>query len=135
MVWDGDKVSQELRLSMPLAERLDLLLGGFYTDESSHGVEAELAVDAASGAILGVLGQATMLSSYREYAAFSDLTYRFTDQFDVQLGGRQSHFVIHTDLVLTEGPLYGGTSSSPGARARKMPSPTSRPPATVRTRI
>lgn len=118
-VWDGDKVSQELRLNMPLAERLDLLLGGFYTDESSHGVEAELAEDPANGAILGVLGQSTMPSSYREYAAFSDLTYRFTDQFDVQLGGRQSHFVIYTDPVTTEGPLYGGTSTSPGARAKE----------------
>jgi outer membrane receptor protein involved in Fe transport len=29
-------------------------------------------------------------TSYREYAAFTDVTYRFTDRFDVQVGGRIS---------------------------------------------
>jgi iron complex outermembrane recepter protein len=47
-------------------------------------------------------------TGFQEYALFGDLTYHFTDRFDLQLGSR----VAHTQLDFTEtesGPVIGDT--------------------------
>jgi outer membrane receptor protein involved in Fe transport len=89
--WTADskarKFSQEVRLSRPLGRRLDWLLGAFYTDEKVNTHEITWAADAA-GVVSGQIYDLNFSNTYREYAAFSGLTYHFTDQFNVQLGGR-----------------------------------------------
>ncbi|HEY6923723.1 MAG TPA: TonB-dependent receptor [Steroidobacteraceae bacterium] len=85
-----NKFTEELRMTAPLGSNVDWLLGGFYTHESSHYAETILAVDALTGAQAGVWGTISFPTTYTEYAAFTDFTFRFTDQFDVQFGGRES---------------------------------------------
>lgn len=85
------KFTQELRLSMPLGQQVSWLIGAFYTHEDSSNNYPLLAQDHASGAEVGNWGTLYNPTTYREYAAFSDLTFNITDQFDVQVGGRESH--------------------------------------------
>jgi iron complex outermembrane recepter protein len=85
------KFTQEVRLAMPIGERLEWLLGGFYTDERSKPLGQILAVDGFTGDPAGVWVVQDRMATYREYAAFSDLTVRLSDRIDVQFGGRESH--------------------------------------------
>jgi outer membrane receptor protein involved in Fe transport len=109
-----NKFSQELRLSAPLGSRAQWLLGGFYTHESSKFVEAVQA-DADSGQDLGQLILDSFPTTYTEYAAFTDLTFHFTNQFDVQIGGRESHITQSYEQTLS-GRLLGGATVLTPAR-------------------
>jgi outer membrane receptor protein involved in Fe transport len=44
--------------------------------------------------------------TYTEYALFTHLTVRFTDDFDVQVGGRESRNK-QTSVTVSSGPLAG----------------------------
>src|SRR6185437_10236977 len=85
------KLSQEVRLSMPLGDKIDWLLGAFYTRENSDYQTNLLAADPASGRVVGAWFFSFFPSTYKEYAGFTDLTYKVTDRFDIQLGVRHSH--------------------------------------------
>ncbi len=107
------KFSQEFRLSSPEDGRALSWQGGvFYTREHTLGVQDIIAVDRTTG---GDLGLGTMYggrspSIYKAAAAFGNATYRFSDAFDLQLGGRFSQ--VRQDFVNEySGPLNGGTSS------------------------
>jgi iron complex outermembrane recepter protein len=89
---ETDKFSQEIRLSVPLGKNFEWLIGGFYTHETSHYSADFLAEDPSNGAIVGQTLNIVYHPTLEEYSAFTDLTVHFTDRFDVQLGGRQSHF-------------------------------------------
>ncbi len=84
------KVSQEVRFDVPLGDKAEWLVGAFYTDEDSELTDLRLAVNPATGATVGRMSFASFPTTFEEYAAFTDLTYHFTDRFDIQLGGRQS---------------------------------------------
>ena len=84
------KFSQEIRASMPLGERFDWLLGGFYTAETGDFHFEYEAANQNTGAVVGKLLIADQPTSYDEYAAFTNLTATITDQFDIQFGGRYS---------------------------------------------
>jgi outer membrane receptor protein involved in Fe transport len=99
-----EKFSQEIRLSSRIGHTVDWLLGLFYTHEYSPIEQQLLTVDPGTGEITGSLLHLSFPTSYTEYAAFATVTVHFTDQFDVQLGGRESH----NDQVFNEtdtGPL------------------------------
>jgi outer membrane receptor protein involved in Fe transport len=84
------KFTQEIRLSGSLGSNFDWLLGGFYTHEEAAFEQDIFGADPVSGVHVG-LGSADVLpSTYAERAVFTDLTYRFTDRFDLQVGGRES---------------------------------------------
>jgi iron complex outermembrane recepter protein len=102
------KLSQELRLTIPLGKRLDWLIGGFYTDEDSELRQLLLAKDDAGGTV-GTWLDGDNPSSFDELAAFTNLTVRFTDRFDLQLGGRHSH-IGQTSSGISRGALVGGES-------------------------
>ncbi len=97
------KVSEELRLSAHLGAHLEWLVGGYYTSESSPYTLQLLAADSAGNAIdraqLGILS-----SHYAEWAEFTDLTYRFSDRLDIQLGGRASQ-ILQTYQEQDSGPF------------------------------
>jgi outer membrane receptor protein involved in Fe transport len=97
------KVSEELRLSTHVGAHLDWLVGGYFTRESSPYTLELLAADSAGIAI--ERGQLGILSSrYVESAEFTDLTYHFSDRFDIQLGGRASQ-ILQTYAEEDKGPL------------------------------
>lgn len=84
------KVAQEVRLATPIGENLDWLVGAFYTRERTKYTIETFATDPANGTIYGlpILWRDSL--NFTEYAAFTDLTARFSDRFDVQLGARWS---------------------------------------------
>jgi iron complex outermembrane recepter protein len=84
------KLTQEVRLSGPIGNRFDWLVGGFYTRERSAVHQQILAVDAATGVPAGTWVTLDQKGTFAEYAAFANLTVHFTDRFDVQIGGRGS---------------------------------------------
>jgi iron complex outermembrane receptor protein len=87
---DSSKFSQEVRLSVPIGPKIDWLIGAFYTHEHAVlGTDLE-AIDQATGQSVAQVLFEPIWTTYSEYAAFTDLTYRFTDQFDVQFGARGS---------------------------------------------
>lgn len=109
------KFTEELRLSVPFGSSIDWLLGGFYTHETSSWAFDLLAADATTGQVVGTPFADTISTGYREYAGFTDLTFHFTDRFDVQLGGRESH-IEQTYSDTTSGALFGGvTTTTPEA--------------------
>jgi iron complex outermembrane recepter protein len=97
------KVSEELRLSTHLGTHLEWLVGGYFTREYSPYVMQLLAADSGGSSI----GQAQLVhlsSQYREWGEFTDMTFRFSDHFDIQLGGRASQ-ILHTYQQENSGPL------------------------------
>jgi iron complex outermembrane recepter protein len=114
------KFSQEIRASLPLGDRFEWLVGGFYTDEKVRGWQSISAEDTTNGAIVGDLTSPVLIggSTYSEYAGFTDLTTHITDRFDVQIGGRESRFTASALAYSTTGALSGGgVAFTPGAEA------------------
>jgi iron complex outermembrane recepter protein len=102
------KFVQEIRLSGSIWRNVDWLVGGFYTHErwtDSASIPAEII---STGQIVGVVGYLDPDNTYQEYAGFANLTYHFTDRFDVQIGGRESSLTV-THAEVDSGPLYGPT--------------------------
>jgi outer membrane receptor protein involved in Fe transport len=87
---ETSKFTQEVRLSAPIGQRLEWLLGAFYTNEDTSFEQRILAVDPATGASAGEGVFVTFPTTFEELALFTDLTWKLTDRFDVQVGGRRS---------------------------------------------
>ncbi len=81
------KFNQEIRLATKIGSKVDLLLGGYYTHERSPYLLQIIGADAA-GQSIGGEAHSAFTSSYAEWSGFANLTYHFTDHFDVQVGGR-----------------------------------------------
>lgn len=88
------KFSQEVRLLVPIGEHFEWLVGGFYNEENSEYTITRRTVNPATGVPTGPASGVTTFidspSKYTEYAAFTDLIWKLTDRFDVQVGGRTS---------------------------------------------
>jgi iron complex outermembrane recepter protein len=89
---DLKKFTQEIRLSSPGSDRLEWQVGGYYTRETGRLLQHLNAVQLPSGASSGLASMeiVTLDSTYKEWAAFANLTYHFNSQFDIQAGGRWS---------------------------------------------
>jgi len=89
-----ERFTQELRLASNQNEKVDWLVGLYYNDESGvidqdvHVVEPDTLTDIELPFLIGV---ATIDSSYKEIAAFANVTIKFTPTFDLTLGGRYSN--------------------------------------------
>jgi outer membrane receptor protein involved in Fe transport len=83
------KFTQEFRLSIPLGQRVDWMLGAFYTDEDTDFGQ-DIVVWNDSRQVVASWLHSAFPTTFQEYAAFTNLTFRITDKFDIQLGGRQS---------------------------------------------
>jgi len=84
------KFTQELRYTFATGAQLDWLLGAFYTDEDAPYSESILALDVPTGNVVGSWLYTPYPTTYKEWAAFADLTVHVTDRFDVQFGARES---------------------------------------------
>jgi iron complex outermembrane recepter protein len=116
---NSEKFTQELRLSGE-TELLDWLIGGFYTEEDGLIEQDFIAsTPGTTTPIAGVptLGFVFLDSSYREEAAFANVTVHLGERVHVDVGGRYSHNkqTAHqvTDGALVQGFTdYGITESS-----------------------
>ncbi|MEP6938149.1 MAG: TonB-dependent receptor [Rudaea sp.] len=113
------KTTQEFRLASKSDGPVEWLLGAFYTNENSKQGQAAsaLTLDYVSIAGLDPLAVIALPSTYKEYAAFGDLTYKFTNAFDVTAGVRWAHneqsFAEITSGALTGlGNITGSSSES-----------------------
>jgi iron complex outermembrane recepter protein len=120
----NSRFTQEVRLSSSIGTKFDWLLGGFYDHERYSGHTDVIAVNSAMQDIGDMFNLGLFSGALTEYAAFGDLTYHFTDSFDLQVGGRESQIKITDDSPdITTGEavpfLYGqpppvlGTPSPP----------------------
>lgn len=94
------KFTQELRAQSTGSGPFQWTLGGFYTYEDSTNFQSPSALTMAGVSIPGVdpIFEAQLPSTYKEYAAFANLSYAITDQFEV-FGGLR---FAHNDQVFSE---------------------------------
>ena len=103
------KFTQEFRLASRNGARLEWLLGAFFTDEDSVNDQALGALDTNQvpyPAPFNPLGVSSQQTTYREYAAFGELTYKFSDSFSLTAGLREAH--NSQDFKFISGGLLGG---------------------------
>jgi outer membrane receptor protein involved in Fe transport len=103
---EAKKFSQEIRLSTPLGEKVDWLVGAFYTHENTPQAQDVRTEDPTTGELGASLLSLRVPTKYDEYALFSDVTFRLTDRFDLQIGGRGSR-IRHSASETQSGPLAG----------------------------
>lgn len=95
------KFTQEFRVTSPQSQRLDWLVGAFYTDEKVDLKGAPINAYLPDYTLLGaIVPGRTQESTYEEYAFFGDATWHFTDRFDVGAGLR---FAENTQKVTGTG--------------------------------
>lgn len=106
-----NKFTQELRIASSKSNRFEWLVGGFYTNEDVLNRQALSAQNPDRTPIASLSPFATVHwpTTYREYAAFGNVTYKFSPVFDITGGLRFSHnrqeYVQDID-----GPVFGGFS-------------------------
>lgn len=117
---DLKKVTQEVRLTSPSGGRFEWLLGGFFTNEVSGNKQIVRAYDMAGRPISGLdpLAIAELPTRYREFAAFANATYKFSDRFDITAGLRwarntQRYRQISVGAVVP-------TANNPGSSAENV---------------
>jgi iron complex outermembrane recepter protein len=86
-----DKFTQEVRLASNGSAQIEWLIGAFYTHETSGNEQAFILRDLAGAPLPNTFLTYSAPSQYEETAAFGDLTWRFTDKFDVTGGVRFAH--------------------------------------------
>lgn len=85
---DYEQWSQELRLTSPLGERYEYIVGLYYQEKEQ---ETEYLLHFANVAGLAVTRNTFTEEEGSSYAAFGQLTYHLNDQWDITLGGRYTY--------------------------------------------
>lgn len=113
-----DRFTQELRLYLSLSKQFDWMLGGFYDRERSSNGTVAFAVYPTILAVAGNYGAVVEPQVYEEYAGFTNLTYRFSNRFDIQFGARESQIKQNESTAATDlwvslfgFPAYAATPS------------------------
>jgi iron complex outermembrane recepter protein len=86
---EGTKLTEELRLNSSIGARVDWLAGAFFNRETSPEAQ-NIFANAADGSQVGTWLLSYDPSTLTEYAGFADITVHVTDQFNIQVGGRES---------------------------------------------
>jgi iron complex outermembrane recepter protein len=118
-----DKISQELRLVSAKNEKLEWLVGGYFTDEDSAIHQKITAVEAGTdttAAGIPELADLSLDSTYQEFAGFANATWHATEHFDLALGGRLSHNK-QVASQLSDGPLVGGLTRFDDVESSESP--------------
>jgi iron complex outermembrane recepter protein len=104
-----DRITQELRLASHENDKVDWLVGAYYNDEDGLIYQTVHVVEPGTLTDLPIaLGEGSVDSKYKEYAAFANVIIKFTPSFDLTLGGRYSS--NDQDVVqVGDGPLFGVT--------------------------
>ena len=103
------KLTQEIRFNSTGDGRLQWQFGGFYTQERSFVSDEYFSFTQPSANPFSGMnfGLQSLPSTYREYAGFGELTYKFTDRFDVAVGGRYAYNKQFSNTLGTASPLLG----------------------------
>jgi outer membrane receptor protein involved in Fe transport len=115
-------LSQEFRLSTQIGQFMDVLVGGFYNYAYGEFGENLLSTNPTTGAVAGDFVFVGFGSAARSYAAFVNLNFHFTDQFGVQVGGRQEYdrtYSYGTTFAGPGNPIFGIPTAAPTV----LPSP------------
>src|SRR5262249_13253424 len=98
-----NKFTQEIRVTTPIGQRVDWLLGAFYAHENTNPMHQEwwLAADPITGKLAGLFASYDSFQPSSEIAAFTDVTWKFTDRFDIQIGGRESQIRLASHTITT----------------------------------
>ena len=122
---DVKKFTQEVRLVSPSSERIEWVVGGYYSHEDTTLAQEYVPFSLATGEFLPTeihLGGATIphfvtaeiTAKYEEIAAYASATAHFGPRFDVTLGGRYSHnsqSSVQEVIQLGSGKAQDGESS------------------------
>lgn len=82
---------QEVRLASDAGHRLQWLIGGYFTNQTANNHQESVALGPQyQPAPNNDFFDFRTPSTYREYAAFGDLTYHLTDRFELSGGARLS---------------------------------------------
>jgi iron complex outermembrane recepter protein len=109
------KFSQELRLTSASGQKVEWLVGAFYTHEKTAAHQSLLANTVATGAVVGSQVEIDFPTSFHEHALFGDVTVHFSERFSTQIGARFSkHRQVYDEV--DDGPLYGGIFVTPTSR-------------------
>lgn len=112
------KFTQELRATSASGGRFEWLIGGFYTDEKNSNYQVANVYDTHYQPIndpvfTPFFFYGKLPSTYKEYAAFGDLTLNITSQLDVTGGVRYAH--NSQDFTqITDGLVLGGFTDQQG---------------------
>ncbi len=113
------KTTQEFRLASKPDDRIEWLAGTFWTRETSQQNQQASAQEFDGTPIAGLdpLAIAGLPSTYKEYAFFGDLTYKFNTMFDVTGGVRwarnsQDFEQISAGAILPTTATPGSSSES-----------------------
>jgi iron complex outermembrane receptor protein len=105
-IFTQNEFSEELRFNGTIASRVDWLLGGFFRKQTQPSGEIGVYGLAADGTWI-TPGYYQYLPEtplyFQEKAVFGDLTFRITDQFDIQIGGRANY-----DKTVVSDTLFAG---------------------------
>jgi outer membrane receptor protein involved in Fe transport len=104
-----DKLTEELRVTSPSDQPLEWLVGAFYTDERESNTQFVYGFDSSYHPIPAFqpdLAAITLPTTYRELAAFGDLTWHISSRLDIGGGVREAHNKQSFDSS-TSGVLIG----------------------------
>lgn len=105
---DNHKFTSELRLTSSGTGSLSWIVGAFYNNESSTNVQLLSSFDsnnASNPPPLNNLVTYDLITHYKELAGFGDVTYAFTDKFDITAGLRVQ------DITQDYRQLYNGADA------------------------
>ena len=113
-IYRNKQLSNELQLLYE-SDKLQGLVGVYYLDANANNIFD--VVLATTGAVIGIPGfTASTFGDVdtKTWAVFADMTYKFSDQFSVSLGGRYTNdkrrsTVIRANLLGGPSPQLGGT--------------------------
>ena len=114
---EQDQLSQELRLTGTLGDRLDFVTGLYYLESTYDLVGGPGPGGQGFGTIFvfgAPSGEFTAGQDLTAYAAFADGSYQLTDQLTVSAGIRYSYEEKDFRLAFFQGPA-AGTSATPSA--------------------
>jgi outer membrane receptor protein involved in Fe transport len=119
-----NKYTEEVRLTSPSGQKLEWMVGGFYTHESGVNEETFRGYEADGTPLTAFnpLEFAFLPSTYQEYAIFGDLTLHLNNWFDIGGGLRWAHN-NQTFTEIEGGSLLG--SSPPTMPALTVPGTSS----------
>jgi outer membrane receptor protein involved in Fe transport len=83
-----EKFTQEMRLASTGSAKLEWLIGTYYTDETGTNLQRFISRDPVGQIAPNVAYTYSLPSEYEELAGFANLTYHFTDKFDISGGIR-----------------------------------------------
>jgi iron complex outermembrane receptor protein len=116
---DTGKITEEARGEHSFSEKVDLLVGAYYTREDTDFFRTLPAVNPQTGAAVGEYWVSDSPHTYDEYAVFGTTDIHFTDRFDVQGGLRfneiESHYATSTQSRPLTGPDTGAIISAPSS--------------------